>query len=228
MISNVAINWFISTLFIFGPILFACNETKNQEKSESKVIVPDFSTSLNELEEIERLIQDVYTWHDNNNPTSIGMISDLRDSMYIGYNLSELDLATKDLVESDFFTDEFIENYASIHLAVDKKLKKKEIEWLVGELPNFGSDAEPWCNCQDTPFDLPNPWSKIEIETLYLGDKKGNFYWKWGGLRTNTAPGWYSFKYHFRVEKIGKKWKISYLEGFNLEDFTRVNYQTRP
>ncbi len=217
-------NQFKSILFIFGLILFACNETKNQEKPEPEVTIPDLYTSLNELAEIEHLIRDVYTWYDNKNLTSIGMISDLRDSMYVGYNLLELDLATKDLVESDFFTNEFIENYATIHLAVDKKLKKKEIEWLVGDFPNFGGDAEPWCNCQDAPFDLPNPWSKIEIETLYLADKKGDFYWKWGGLKANTAPDWYSFKYHFRVEKIGGKWKISYLEGLNLEDFTRVNY----
>ena len=204
-------------LLIVGLSLFSCNDVESQKKIRKTP--SDSSSTLNDFAKIQDLIRNVYTWHDNENPTRIGMISDLRDSMYIGYNLVELDLATQDLEESDFFTEEFIENYASIHLAVDKKLKRKEIEWLVGSLPNFGSGVEPWCNCQDVPLYAANSWNKIEIKTISLTNNEGTFYWKWGGLRTNMDSNWGAHKYYFRVKKVDGKWKVSYLEGLILEDF---------
>lgn len=218
------------TLLLFALLFFACSEPKESRSSkraqnikieEPKDESDSLYSALNDFREIETLIRNVYIWHDNRNPTDIGLIADSSDSAYIGYDINDLNQATQDLEESDFFTEEFIENYASIHLAVDKKLKKKEIEWLIGRYPNFGSGAEPWCNCQDVPYDEPNPWSELEVSTISQTSEKGSFYWKWGGIIKSTDAGWYAHKYHFKTEKVNGKWKVSYLEGLNLEDFTR-------
>ena len=210
-----------SLLLVVGLLLLSCNESGNKKKVQSKIKTSDNSNTLEDIREIQSLIRNVYMWHDGGNPTTIGMVADLRDSLYIGYNLKELHLATRELKESEFFTDDFIENHAKIHLAVDNKLKKKEIEWLVGGLPNYGSGAEPWCNCQDTPYDLPNPWRQLKIKTIHISKDSGEFYWKWRVNKEHLDSGWSTFNYHFKVRKIDEKWKIDFLEGLNLEDFTR-------
>lgn len=125
-------------------------------------------------------------------------------------------------MKSDFFTTEFISNFKKVHLSIDEKLKSKQLEWNTHSLAPFGSGANEWCSCQDVPFDEPNPWSLIEIEKIKLTENTGEFYWKWGNIDLNSGSGWNSFRYHFKVEKVNQKWKISYLEGFEFKTFTRI------
>lgn len=115
-----------------------------------------------------------------------------------------------------------MENYNAIYHTLDEQLKNNEVEWLVEEMPPFGNGADPWCNCQDVPFDEPNPWSLIEIEIVNLDSNSGQLNWKWGGLEPNSGSGWNEFRYKFKVVKVNDSWKIDYMEGFDFDEFTGV------
>lgn len=90
--------------------------------------------------------------------------------------------------------------------------------WEVGSLPTFyfANDAEPWCLCQDVPYDNPNPWDLVKLKVISLDKQKGKLYWKWGGLPPNSGD-WKTFTYRFNAEKENGKWKISYMEGFDFK-----------
>ncbi len=172
-------------------------------------------------EEIKRLICQVLKWA--NFEGIIGLYSPLEDNaenVYTGFDLEKHKQIIEELKATHFFAAEFIENINEIYLTLDEKLKNGELEWFVGELAPFGNGANPWCNCQDVPYDNPNPWDLIEIEIIDLGAKEGELYWKWGNLEETTDPGWKKFRYRFRVVKENMKWKISYLEGFDFDELT--------
>lgn len=208
-------------ILIVGSVLLGCNQTTG------KYALAKNEKSINETtdqEEITQLIRKVYKWQKAQKPSNNELITDEKDNSYIGFNLNQLQLDIDELKATDFFSSEFIDNYLEIHLALDKKLKNRELEWLVGDLPPFGNNANPWCNCQDVPYDSPDPWSLIEIESINLESNKGEMSWKWGQLDRNAGKGWKEFRYTFRVVKENGKWKIAYLEGFNFEEFTRTHY----
>ena len=209
------------TILIFGLLLFGCNQTdsKNSLATNEKS-----ANTADDKEEIKNLVRQVYKWHEAQKPSNNDMITDGKDSIYIAFNLDQLKLDISELKETNLFADEFVDNYNKIYLTLDKKLKSKEFEWLVGDLPPFGNDANPWCNCQDVPYDKPNPWDLIEVEIINLQSDKGELNWKWGKTELNEAPGWKEFTYRFGVVKENGKWKISYLEGFSFDEFTRKNY----
>lgn len=173
--------------------------------------------------EIQQLIRKLYNWQEAQKPSENEMISDAKDSLYLGFNLVQLEKDILELKASNLFANEFITNYRRIYTTLDEQLKTKKIEWLVGDLPPFGNDANPWCNCQDVPYDQPNPWDLIEVEKIQLDKEKGEFVWKWGKLESNTSKEWFEAAYKFRVVKENGKWKIAYLEGFDFIEFTRSN-----
>ncbi|EMY80108.1 hypothetical protein pgond44_13726 [Psychroflexus gondwanensis ACAM 44] len=102
-------------------------------------------------------------------------------------------------------------------MTLDRKLKANEFEygpWLVGDMPpfNFVSDVNPWCSCQDNM-----DWKSVEIEQI-----NGNEYiWKWGGLNQDTHQSWKDYNYKFKVIKVESKWKVSYLDGFNINEIKK-------
>jgi len=78
--------------------------------------------------------------------------------------------------------------------------------YYVGELPPYGNDANPWCDCQDNPDKY---WEKIKIQNLIIKDNKATFNWTWGD----------GFKYKVKAVKENNVWKISFLQGFNIQEF---------
>ena len=116
------------------------------------------------------------------------------------------------LRQTGFFASEFIENYDQIIGTLDRKIRNKEFdEWLVGDLPtfNFVNDISPWCLCQGfTPEDFG------DIEILKINSISGEMVWKW-----KRGSSWNDFK--FRVTREDNKWKISYMEGFDLNESTK-------
>lgn len=210
-------NQFKLALLIFGLLLSSSNQLNSQNSLEKEQ--PEYQNE--EFDLIQELIRDMYKWHETPLPTSIEMITDDAGSSYIGFNLDELQLTIDQLKASNLFSNNFIDNYTKIHLIIDEKLKNKEVEWLVGYLPPFGNGANPWCNCQDIPYDDPSPWSLIQIDIINLNNKTGTLSWKWGRIEPNSGLGWEEFKYKFKVVKVNQEWKIDYLEGFDFDEFTR-------
>jgi hypothetical protein len=210
---------------VFGLILCSCNQSpQSTTVTENKIETPTgmVKTSMNEKPEdkteILNLIREVLKWADSKNSIDLlPVVADRNDSIYIGFDFDALKQNLSKLKNTNFFAKEFIENYNQIILTLDRKLKANEFEygpWLVGDMPpfNFVSDVNPWCSCQDNM-----DWKSVEIEQI-----NGNEYiWKWGGLNQDTHQSWKDYNYKFKVIKVESKWKVSYLDGFNINEIKK-------
>ncbi|MDG1331208.1 MAG: hypothetical protein P8P74_02685 [Crocinitomicaceae bacterium] len=190
-------------------------DSLNQE--EEPAVTEETRTRFVEtdLREVESLIRKVNIWHDLGNPYGPELILDSSKNIYTGINLSVLDIAAEDISSTGYFTQNFIKDYSDIYLTIDEKVRSGELIYEEGTYPPYGSGANPWCNCQDVPYDDPNPWEEIEIEPIALTQKTGQFYWKWA----NVDSDWGQHRYYFEVEKVDGKWNISHLEGFTHSAF---------
>lgn len=214
----------LSTL-ILGLIFLGC--TQKKESNGSTVRLGDCITTgvtSNDKEEIQKLIRQVLNWSDSGNSIDLlPALTDSEDSLYIGFDLKKHKANLEKLRKTNFFTNEFIENYNNIILTLDRKIRNKEMEeWAVGDLPRFAfaNDASPWTFCQDIPYDTPNPFDLIEVEIIHLDSEKGELNWKWGKPELNDDIEWKEFRYKFRVAKENEKWKIDYLQGFDFNEGT--------
>ena len=197
------------TTFILGFLLFGCYQTKSKTTSVS-----------DDKGQIQNLIRQVLNWSNSKNKIDLlPVLTDIKDSVYIGFSLEKHKENLVKLRETDLFTTEFIENYNQIILTLDKKLRDKEFEeWRVGELPtfNFANDADPWTLWQDVPNDNPNPWDLVEVKVIKLDKDKGELTWTWEKSELSNE-----FGYKFRVKRENGKWKIAYMQGFDFKESTR-------
>ena len=209
------------TTLIFGLLLFGCNQadTKTASVTEEKV-----STSANDKEQIQNLIRQVLNWADTKNSIDLlPVLTDSKDSVYIGFDLDKHKQNLDKLQQTNFFATEFIENYNQIILTLDKGIRNGNYgQWLVGDLPTFifANDHSPWCNCQDN-----DDWNKVEVRVIKLTDNEGELEWTWGNLSADTHSSWKEFAYKFRVVKENDKWKIVYLTGFDFKESSRKDGQ---
>ena len=184
-----------------------------------------FSGCSKDKVEIQNLIRQTLKWADSKNVIDIlPMLTDSKDSIYIGFDLTRHETNLDKLRVTDFFANEFIENYNRIILTLDRKLKNREFEdWLVGDLPpfRFANDVNPWCACQGIPYDNPSPWGLVEIEIIEINNDKAQLIWKWGKLDSNMDSSWEKFLYKFRAVKENGKWKIAYLQEFDFDETTK-------
>lgn len=214
------------TTLVLGLLLFGWNQadTKTTSAAETKA-----SNSADDKEQIQNLIRQAFSWAGSKNSIDLlPAITDSKGRVYIGLDIDKHKRNLGKLKAANFFSTEFIDNYNKIILTLDKGLRNGKYEqWLVGDLPpfTFVNNANPWCLCQDVPYDKPNPWDFIEINIINLDNNKGEADWKWGKLKSNTDQGWEKFAYRFRVVKENSKWKIAYLQGFDLKKTTRKDGQ---
>jgi hypothetical protein len=210
------------TTLILGLLLLGCNQAETQTTSTIREKAPGLTV---DKEQIQNLIRQVLNWAESKNSIDLlPTLSDSKDKIYVSFNLEKHRENLEKLKKTNFFSAEFIDNYNKIILTLDKGLKNGEYkQWLVGDLPSFAfaNDVNPWCLCQDVPFDKPNPWDFIEVSIVKLDNEKGDAVWKWGKLELNTDPGWKDFSYKFRVVKENNRWKIAYLTGFDFKESTR-------
>lgn len=216
------------SLLILGLTLLGCSQTNHTiaitEKQKENLKSPESYQSKDE-EEIQNLIRAVLNWSDSNSKIDLlPVLTDSKDSTCIGFDFNKHNSNLAELKSTNLFADEFIQNYNQIILTLDRKIKNKEFDkWNTYELPtfSFASDANPWCLCQDVPYDNPNPWDLVETDIINLQNDKGELVWRWGKLELNSDPGWKEFAYRFRVEKVNNKWKIAYLQGFDFKESTQ-------
>ncbi len=208
-------------IIVFGLTLNGCkqntkttSETVNQEESATITEKSLPAENVADKIEVQKLIREVLIWADSDNSIDLLPVSSgENDSIYTGFDQDKLKQNITKLTKSNLFSKEFIENYNQIISTLDQKLKNNDFEygpWYVGDLPpfNFSSDVSPWCQCQDIM-----DWNLVEVEQI-----KGNdFQWKWGGLSDETHQSCKDFRCKFSVIQEDSIWKISYLEGFDIE-----------
>lgn len=203
-------------ILLFGLTLNCCSQN-NQSASVTDNHTEGLSLteSSDDIEEIRKLIRQVLEWADSNNAIDLlPVVTDISESVYVGFDLEKHPQNLETLKKTEFFAAEFIENYNWIILTLDRKMRDREfVEWRVGYLPPFifASDQSPWCNCQDNLH-----WEKAEVKVNSLTSTQGNLIWNWGDLGPDYHLSWKEFEYEFKVIRENGKWKVSYMEGFDL------------
>jgi hypothetical protein len=208
--------------------LLGCNEnykpetTGRQVKAILKVNSPATSDITKNKQEIQKLIRNLLVWAEDRKgtPDLLPFVINRQDSTVTGLDLSKLKEVDDSLKTTGFFSKEFINNYNQIVKRLDRKMKDKEIApFSAGEIPPFGFDteADPWCDCQEVPYDNPNAYGLVDVHIIELNNENGKMYWRWGSLPKEISPAWRTVTYKFNVTKEGDKWKISYLQGFDIK-----------
>jgi hypothetical protein len=203
-------------LSIIPLILFITIHINGNEKRSQKI--HNDSTYQNDKVEISELIRKLYKWEDKNQIT-IGQtaITDENEEKVIGFDTNKNLEFVDQLRRTNLFSEEFLSNYQRIVETLDKKIKTKEMEWFAGDIPPYGNGANPWCNCQDEPYE--NHWDKLEITFTEINKSEATLSWTWGQSDWSK-----DFNYKVRVKKENGKWKISYLQGFDIDEITKKNY----
>jgi hypothetical protein len=196
---------------LLGLFLLGCGQAGSKNNSSQSDTVVN---SNNDKEQIGYLIKQVLKWHEKNGVfAGFDPVFNPKDSSAIGMDLDKLKPVLKKLTNSKLFDKEFVDNYENIVLKIDKQIKNKEIQFLAGDIPPYAG-GDPWCNCQDMPYD--NPWDKIEIKFQSIDKDNATLTWTWGN------SGWSKdFNYKVKTKKTDGAWKISYLQGFDINQFVR-------
>lgn len=197
-----------STIFITSAILLlaSCHNAESSGKAESPAV--KIADSNQDSIALTKLIRQAYKWHEKsiNAMDFEPKTNRTTDTVYAGIDWTAHTNRLKAIKESNYFDKRFIVNYQKIAEDLDAALKSGKMVWPVNELPPFGYDANPWCNCQDNP---DNYWDIIKVTDLNLNTDKADFSWTWGD----------GFTYKTKATKDNGVWKISYLEGFNPDNF---------
>ncbi|TFF40799.1 hypothetical protein [Mucilaginibacter psychrotolerans] len=212
--------------------LLGCKEnskpkaTEKQAKAILKVSAPATADTTKDKQEIQKLMRNLLVWAEEGKkvPDLLPFVINPRDSTVTGFDLGKLKGVDDSLRITGFFSKEFIDNYNQIIQVLDGKMRDKEIApFSTGEIPPFAfdSDVDPWCDCQDVPYDGANAFSVaanlVEVHIVNLNKESGRMYWTWGSLPKDVSPDWRTVTYKFSVKKEGGKWKISYLQGFDIK-----------
>jgi hypothetical protein len=209
---------------IIGLICFSCNQPESKNTTTVETVVKtdrlpkkdkrldkDTLTLAGEKAKLGKLIRRVYEWHETKSSMDdFEPITDKKGTSYIAIDKKKLTDRLNELKATNFFDDSFLKNYNNIALTLDEKLKNKQLEWFVGDMPPFGNDANPWCNCQDSP---ENYWNKLTLTHLTISQDVATFAWTWGD---DSA-------YNVKTIKSNGVWRIAYLQGFDPKDFIPAN-----
>jgi hypothetical protein len=193
---------------------------------ETSITKSDSTYTETDVNEIQTLVRNMLVWAESKKSFDlVPVITDKADTSCIGFDLEKVKANLEILQSTGYFSARFIENYNQILVTLDKEMKaKKFTAWSTGELPpfNFANDVDPWSDCQDEPYDTPNPYDLVDVHVVNLNQKDGELYWTWGKLGADVDPSWKKFTYKFKVEKEDGKWKIAYLEGFDFKQSVSV------
>ncbi|MCC8425904.1 hypothetical protein [Mucilaginibacter sp. UR6-11] len=155
--------------------------------------------------ELTKLVRAMYKWYDTTPKVEgfAGTKKNPADTIYNGIDLAENSRAIEALTKTGFFAAEFLADYRAVAVRMDKELKDGSSLWIEGELPTFNDDVNEWCNCQDYP---DRYWDKLTLTGIKYTTDAASFKWTWGD----------NFFYNVKAKKENGTWKISYLQGFDM------------
>ena len=159
--------------------------------------------------DIVRLLKDVYRWHDKNQASLSDFFIIVKDSFQVGVNYDSLNRTLGALRQTDYFSSEFIDNYKTLADEINNKLTKANPR-LLNEINFDFQDADPWTGFQDSE---PFYWNKFTITDFTTAADSASLKWK------IQSAGWTSEPYTVKFSFEKGKWRVAYLEGFDLKKF---------
>jgi hypothetical protein len=203
----------LTTLFVAVALLIAACNNKGSKNEDKSTAADDHSSASAAVSQdsiaLTKLVRQLYKWYESNGVKLLDFDPkmDFGDTLYRGINWDLHNKKVKTLAETNYFDKQFLNNYQQIAQYLDTALKSGRERWHHDELPSFGYDGSPWCNCQDTPSE--NYYDLLGVTDLKIENGHADFSWTWGE----------GFKYKTKASKENGAWKISYLDGFNPENF---------
>lgn len=168
---------------------------------------------LTDKQQLETLLRKTYEWIETKNSNNdFDVVENKKGDRYIGLNLKAHNKRLEELKKTNFFAQEFLDNYNKIAIKIGDNLKTKKMEYLVGDLPPYGNDANMWCDCQDSPEAY---WKTMKITILKIENNKASLNWTWMEWKDKS-------KYNVKAVKENGIWKIAYLEGFDYNSLTKI------
>lgn len=186
----------------------------SSQTSDSNKFAPAKSSCYftNDEQELQSLVRKVYGWYETKgSKDDFPTIEDKKHVKYIAIDLKAVTKRIGELKKTNLFSKEFLDNYNKISITLNEQLKSKKIEWFVGELPPFGGDVNTWCGCQDYADDY---WKTMVLKNIKIQKNAASFNWSWSSKD--------KFAYKAKAVKEDGVWKISYLEGFNFDELTKI------
>jgi hypothetical protein len=195
-------------------LLSACGGANKADKVDTgKVVIRTTITPptavidrIDDSVKITALVRAMYKWQETAGAKPDGFVPTKKyptDTLNTGIDLQNTGIAIEKLRKLGFFAEDFLNDYKNVAVRMDKELRDGSSLWPDGELPTFQGDVNEWCNCQDNP---DNYWEKLTITNLKINNDQADFKWTWGD----------KFFYHTKAKKVAGTWKISYLEGFDM------------
>ena len=198
---------FFLSFICISLVSFTPMDTKQAKHTNTSIY---FATDKQQL---ETLIRKTYEWIETKKTkVDFDVVENKKGDKYVGLNTKTHNKILAELKNSNFFAQQFIDNYKKIALKIGENLKTNKIEYFVGELPPYGSDSNPWCDCQDYPESY---WKTLKVNDLKIQNNKATFYWTW--TEWKETP-----KYKVTAVKENGIWKIAVLDGFDYKSFTKI------
>lgn len=159
--------------------------------------------------EIVSLLKDVYKWHDQNQKELPDFDVVSKDSFQVGLNYNSFNKTFDAIKKTNYFSAAFLNNYKRLGDCINKKLANANPKYL-NEINFPYQESDSWTYFQD---DAPEFWNKFTINDFKLTSDTASLKWQIHG------EGWSSDKYPVKFVKADGKWKVSYMEGFDVNKY---------
>jgi hypothetical protein len=157
----------------------ADNKDSVSGKDKAKAAKPESRET--DSVKLTELVKKLYKWHIKDTTCKCSFTplkANSSDTLFTNIDLNDTQKNIEDLKRTTFFTQDFLNDYRSIAVRMDKELKDGTSLWPDGELSTFGDDSDAWCNCQDFPVD--DYWKIIKLTNIKINNNEASFKWTWG------------------------------------------------
>jgi hypothetical protein len=202
--------WYILSS-IYLSFLCCSQDRKTTTKVKSKTETNIKQSSDKELEELEKIVYKVFVWSDTTRIVVLAPLIGDSSRRPIGFDSSQIKSNINAFIDSDLFSNDFIENYMRIIEEIDFKIRNSKytnVDWYIDELPvfKFASGWNPWCCCQ---CECSKDNYEVIVDEL-VADKCII------RIKRGSTSSWIDFTIKLQKEK--GFWKVTYMEGFDYEE----------
>ena len=152
--------------------------------------------------QLTTLTRNVYKWYETTTRFKYDFDYIVKDGLLKGIDWTKNKERIEELEKTDFFDKMFVDNLKEITELIDKYCKDDKKKYPFNLYPPWVTGSNDWCNCQISP---DNYWQTMTITNLKDNGDSADFDWTWGD----------EFYYHAQARRTNKKWRISYLQGWD-------------
>lgn len=195
-------------------LMVSCTQNESSHSQQSSLQTDrktNYPTKNNDSVELLNLLKNVYRWHAQKQDSLIDFDVIVKDSFQTGLNYEAFNRKLSALKQTNYFSASFIDNYMKIAHYIDNKLTNANPKYL-NEINFYSQDADPWTGFQD---DFPDFWDKFKITDYKSTTNAASLKWK---VQMNE---WISEEYAVGFSKEDSKWRVAYLDGFDLVKYTK-------